>query len=142
MATYDTTIPSSQSVAETFDYLACFSNAAEWDPGVTTGDALQAGSPRVGAVYRLRIPIAGWTATFDYRVMELDRPHTVVLRADHPIARSTDTITVKPSPDGSQVHYHAVLEPRGLFRLFGPVFGRNLQKVGDRAADGLRASLR
>jgi hypothetical protein len=81
-------------------------------------------------------------ATFDYQVIELDRPHRVVLRADHPIARSTDTITVEPSTEGSLVRYHAALEPRGLFRLLGPVFARNLEKIGDRAAAGLHAALR
>ena len=142
MATYDTTVLSSRPAAETFDYLACFSNAAEWDPGVASGEALQEGPPRVGALYRLGIPLIGRTVTFDYRVLELDRPSRVVLRADHPIARSTDTITVEASPNGALVHYHAVLEARGLFRLLGPLFARNLQKIGDRAADGLRAALR
>ncbi len=142
MATYVTSIASGRPAVETFDYLATFSNAAEWDPGVSKGEALQGGPARVGAVYRLGIPLAGWTATFDYRVVELDRPHRVVLRADHPIARSTDTIMVEPSTEGSLVRYHALLQPRGLFRLLGPVFARMLQKIGDRAADGLRASLR
>lgn len=142
MATYDTSIPSSRTAAETFEYLATFSNAAEWDPGVSCGEALQAGPPQVGSVYRLGIPLAGWTATFDYRVVEIHRPRTVVLRADHRLARSTDTITVEPASNGSLVHYHAELEPRGLLCLLGPLVARNLQKIGDRAADGLRAALR
>jgi carbon monoxide dehydrogenase subunit G len=141
MATYDTSIPSTWSVGETFEYVAAFSNAAEWDPGVSRGKALQEGPARMGAVYRLEIPVTGFTATFEYRIVELDRPHKVVLLADHPIAISTDTITVEPSTLGSLVRYHAVLEPRGLFRLLGPLFNRTLRRIGDRAADGLRARL-
>ena len=141
MATYGTTIETTRSPEETFDYLATFSNAAEWDPGVTTGQPLQPGPPRVGAVYRLSIPVAGWTATFDYRVLEIERPHRVVLRAEHPMARSTDTITVEPAGAGAIVRYDAVLEPRGLLRLLGPVMARNFRAIGDRAAGGLRASL-
>jgi uncharacterized protein YndB with AHSA1/START domain len=141
MASYHTTIKSTRSPEEVFDYLATFSNAAEWDPGVATGQPLQPGPPRVGAVYRLGIPVAGWTATFDYRVVDIERPHRVVLRAEHPIARSTDTITVEPAADGAVVHYDAVLEPRGLLRVLAPVAARTFRAIGDRAAAGLRANL-
>ena len=141
MAEYRTTIESSRSPEDAFEYLATFSNAAEWDPGVAAGQALQAGPPRVGAVYRLDIPVAGLTSTFDYRVVELDRPHRVVLRAEHPLARSVDTITVDTGTRGSLVHYHAVLHPRGVLRLFAPAVARRFRAVGDRAASGLRTAL-
>ena len=95
----------------------------------------------MGAVYRLGIPMARWRATFDYRVVEIERPHRVVLRAQHPLACSTDTITVEPGNRGSVVQYDAVLEPRGLFRLFAPLVTRSLKAIGDRAAAGLQATL-
>jgi hypothetical protein len=85
--------------------------------------------------------VAGRTATFDYRVVEIERPHRVVLRAEHPIARSTDTITVEPTTDGAVVHYDAVLEPRGLLRVLAPVLAHTFRSIGDRAAEGLRAKL-
>lgn len=141
MATYRTTIETTRSPDEAFEYLATFSNAAEWDPGVVTGQPLQPGPPRVGAVYRLGIPVAGWTATFDYRVVEIERPHRVVLRAEHPIARSTDTITVEPATNGAVVRYDAVLEPRGLLRVLTPVVARTFGAIGERAAAGLQAAL-
>lgn len=141
MATYRTTIKSTRSPEETFDYLATFSNAAEWDPGVATGEPLQPGPPRKGAAFRLGIPVARWTATFDYRVVEIERPRRVVVRAEHPIARSTDTITVEPTSDGAVVHYEAVLELRGLLRVLAPVATRTFRAIGERAAAGLRANL-
>ena len=137
MASYRTTIESTRSPEEAFE----FSNAAEWDPGVAMGQPLQSGPPELGAVYRLGIPMARWTATFDYRVVEIDRPHRIVLRAEHPLAHSVDTITVKPGIRGSVVRYDAVLEPRGLFRVFAPVVARSFRAIGDRAAAGLRAAL-
>jgi len=141
MATYHVVVDSILSPEDTFDYLSTFSNAVEWDPGVVRGEALQPGSPRVGAVYRLGIPLGGMTATFDYRVTELERPHRVVLRADHPLARSTDTITIEPSATGATVRYDAVLEPKGILRLLAPFVARRFQAVGDRAATGLRSAL-
>ncbi len=141
MARYDATIESAWSMGATFDYLATFSNAAAWDPGVASGEALQPGPPRVGAVYRLGIPLAGRKATLDYQVTAIDRPRRVVLRADHPLVRSTDTITFAPSATGTTVRYDAILEPKGLLRLFAPIVSRHFRAVGDRAVTGLRSAL-
>ena len=43
MARYHATVESRSPAAETFGYLATFSNAAEWDPGVLAGERLDAG---------------------------------------------------------------------------------------------------
>jgi hypothetical protein len=40
MPHYQATVRSARSAPETFDYLATFSNAAHWDPGVTAGEQL------------------------------------------------------------------------------------------------------
>jgi Polyketide cyclase / dehydrase and lipid transport len=141
MATYCATVHSTWRPDDTFDYVATFSNAAEWDPGVARGEALQAGPPQVGSVYRLAIPMGGLTTTFDYRVLEMERPRRVVLRAEHSLAHSTDTITVEPAPDGAVVHYEAVLEPKGLLRPFAPFVTRRFRAIGDRAVAGLRSML-
>ena len=39
MARYRGTVISTRSAEETFDYLADFANAADWDPGTATGRA-------------------------------------------------------------------------------------------------------
>jgi carbon monoxide dehydrogenase subunit G len=142
VAEYHATIETTENQADAFEYLATFSNAADWDPGVASGQPLQAGPPEVGSVYRLRIPLARWKATFDYRIVEIERPLRVVLRADHSLVRSIDTITVEPRAQGSVVKYEAVLEPRGVFRLLSPLVAQQFRAIADRAADGLRAALR
>lgn len=48
MATYEDTIPSSWTADETFGYLAEFSNAEQWDPGVLEGSQLDPGPVRAG----------------------------------------------------------------------------------------------
>jgi hypothetical protein len=45
MARYHATVESRSPAAETFAYLATFSHAAEWDPGVLAGEQLDAGPP-------------------------------------------------------------------------------------------------
>jgi hypothetical protein len=51
MARYYATVESGRSAAETFGYLATFSNAAEWDPGVLAGEQLDPGrsAPAAGS---------------------------------------------------------------------------------------------
>jgi hypothetical protein len=38
MAHYQATVDSQRSAVDTFHYLATFSNAAQWDPGVLAGE--------------------------------------------------------------------------------------------------------
>ena len=113
MTTYRTVIDSPRDRDEVFEYLATFSNAGEWDPGVTGAESLTPGPPDVGSVYRLRVRVAGRDVPFDYRVVSIDRPTRVVLQAEQSGMVSTDTITVERAGAGSQVSYVAVLESRG-----------------------------
>lgn len=141
MTTYRTEIDSPRDRDEVFEYLATFSNAGEWDPGVTGAEPLTPGPPEVGSAYRLHVRVAGRDVPFDYRVVAIDRPSRVVLRAEQSGMVSTDTITVESAGTGSQVGYVAELESRGLLRLAAPLVARSFRKMADRGADGLRRAL-
>jgi hypothetical protein len=141
VALYSTEIQAAKGQDEVFEYMATFSNAREWDPGVVDGETLTPGLPAVGSVYRLGVRLAGRVLRFDYKILELDRPRRVVLQATHGHLVSTDTITVKAAGPGSQVRYVAVLEARGLLRLASPLIGRSFSTMADRGAAGLRATL-
>ena len=52
MATYRAHVTSLRPQAEVFDYMARFSNAAEWDPGVTEATEVDPGAPTLGSTYR------------------------------------------------------------------------------------------
>lgn len=71
MASDDATIETKRSSEETFDYVATFSNAAEWDSGVAAGEALDSGPPGV---------VLGRIATSISSSRSRD-PRRVVLRA-------------------------------------------------------------
>jgi len=141
MATYSTEIVSTWGQEEVFEYLSTFSNAREWDPGVTEGEALNQGPAVVGSVYRLAVRIAGRDVPFDYQVVDIDRPRRVVLQARRAGIVSTDTITVDGGARGSRVSYVAVLEGRGALRLAAPLIGRAFARLADRAAVGLGRAL-
>ena len=143
MATYSAQIEAAGGQDEVFEYLATFSNAHEWDPGVVDGEALTPGPVAVGSVFRLGVRLAGRVVPFEYRIVELDRPRRVVLQATHAHMTSTDTITVEggSAGAGSLVRYAARLEERGVLRLAAPLISRFFSAMADRAAAGLRSTL-
>ncbi len=143
MASYNMTVTSPRAPAEVFAYLARFSNAAEWDPGVVSGCSLaDEEGPRLGSVYRLVVRFGGREVPLDYEVVELVPSYRVVLRADNGLVRSTDTITVTSVPDGGcSVDYQAVLEAKKARAVLGPVLDWAFRRTGDRARAGLLAKL-
>ena len=141
MTTYSTEIESTWGQEEVFEYLSTFSNAREWDPGVTEGESLSTGPAVLGSVYRLAVRIAGRVVPFDYRVVDIDRPRRVVLQARRAGIVSTDTITVQWAGPGSRVRYVAVLDGQGVLRLAAPLIAWVFSRMADRGAAGLRRAL-
>jgi Polyketide cyclase / dehydrase and lipid transport len=157
MAIYEATIPSAWPADDTFWYLATFSNAQEWDPGVLRAEALGPGPVRAGSRFRLTVPFLGRKLALTYQVSEFSRPERrVVLDASSPLLRARDVITVRPggtfslaslgtpatyASQASAVSYHAEVTLRGPLHLLDPVLSRGFGKVGDRAASSLRGVL-
>ncbi|HEX9064748.1 MAG TPA: SRPBCC family protein [Streptosporangiaceae bacterium] len=145
MAIYEATIPSAWPADDTFGYLAVFSHAEEWDPGVLSGEALDPGPVRPGSRFRLVVPFLGRNLPLTYQVTEFSSAERrVVLDATSTLLRARDVITVLPASAGGQataVSYQAEVTLRGPLRLLDPVLTKGFGKVGDRAANGLRARL-
>jgi hypothetical protein len=140
MATYRTSIVSSRPQPDLFAYMARFSNAQEWDPGVSGAEELSPGPPALGSTYRLRVRSLGRSVALDYRIIEFTDPRRVVLRTENHVLCSTDVIEVQPGPgDGSTLTYAATLTLKGLLSPFSALLGRSFRHLGDRAAGGLRA---
>jgi hypothetical protein len=142
MATYRAHVTSLRPQAEVFDYMARFSNAAEWDPGVTEATEVDPGAPTLGSTYRLMVRAFGRAVPLEYRIAEFDRPHRVVLSAENAMVRSTDVIEVSAGPGGgSTLIYDATLGLKGAAALLTPLLGLSFRRIGDRAIVGLRTAL-
>jgi hypothetical protein len=142
MATYRMSVSSPRPPADVFAYMARFSNAALWDPGVAAAEDFTAGPPAFGSTYRLQVRFLGLTVPLEYRIEEIDAPKRVVLQAENSQFRSTDRIEVAEASDGgSTVAYEATLTPKGIAAAFSPLMGVVFRRIGDRAAVGLRAAL-
>jgi len=142
MARYRGTVVSTRSAEETFDYMADFANAAEWDPGTATAERLDDGPVGLGATFRLGVRVGSRVTPLDYRIVSYDRPHRVVLLGESDTIRSEDTMTVTPAADGRSIlTYDADLSLKGSFALVNPVLPLFFDRIGDKGVGGLRATL-
>ena len=99
---------------------------------------------------RLASALRGW-AHLRYEITEFERPYKVTVRAENGSTISEDTITFTTTDrrevDGvevgsqTEVRYDADLRLKGAFRVLDPVIGLLFNRIGDRAAGGLRAAL-
>lgn len=141
MARYKATVQSPCPPAETFAYLATFSNAVDWDPGVLDGEQLDPGPVRTGTRFRLVVPFLGRRLPLTYRVISYQQNHEVALTAANGLLHATDTITVISGADGSTVSYEAEVRLRGPLRVLGPLLRPGFRAVAGRAAAGLAHAL-
>lgn len=141
MAHYQATVESRSPAAETFGYLATFSNAAEWDPGVLAGEQVDAGPVREGSRFRLQVPFLRARMSLTYQVISFVPDREVLLHATNALLQSTDRIVVTGTPDGSMVSYDAEVRLRGPLKLLDPLLRPGFRAVAGRAAAGLTDAL-
>lgn len=142
MANYTETVPSARSQAESFEYMARFSNVSEWDPNCESARDLQEGGPLgVGSRFDLDFKMLGRTTELHYEIVEYDAPRRVVLTAKTGTFSSRDEITVEPRDGGSAVTYDATVSLNGPFKLFEPLMALGFGRAGKQAGEGLRRKL-
>jgi hypothetical protein len=129
-------------LSETFAYLSRFSSAAEWDPGVSSARMVTPEPVGLGSVFALDAVFLGNTVPLRYEITDFDPPHRVVLAAENASVKSTDEVTfTSDSSGGTVLQYDADLALQGVARLAAPIFALAFRRIGDRASEGLLATL-
>lgn len=141
MAHFVARIPVSLPRPAAFSYLGRFDRAAEWDPGVESGEMVTDEPVGVGSRFRLVSRFLGRRVPLVYEIVEFENDQRIVLRAENGSVRSVDTITFEDDGEGSLVVYDARLDAKGFGRLADPLLGIVFHRIGDRAAASLRARL-
>lgn len=141
MATYRATVYSPKGLEETFEYMADFSNAAEWDENTVSSKCLNGDPLREGARYEVVTGFAGRELTLTYETTEFKPGSKVVLSSGTALAELEDVISFTARGDGTEITYEANVSPKGLARILDPVFGLLFKPVGDRAAESMRRTL-
>jgi len=136
------TVTVDRSLPEVFAYLSDFTTTTEWDPGTvrTTRDS---GDGGVGTRYLNVSTFLGRETEITYVVTEHEPPTRLMLRGENRTVVAHDTMTLTPDAGGgTQVTYRATFTFKGWVRLLAPITAPAFRRLGDKAADGLRAALR
>jgi carbon monoxide dehydrogenase subunit G len=141
MARYVDAIDVPVPIQEAFDYLADFSRTADWDPGVSEAERLDAGPIGRGSRFRVVISFLGQSLPIEYEIETFERPKRLVLRGGDDTFQSIDEITFVPRGRGTRITYEARLVLAGIRRLADPLLDVVFQRIGQRGARGLRQGL-
>lgn len=142
MARYVTTQPTTWSPDTAFDWMADLRHLSLWDPSIEDSQQVEGDGPAVGAEYDVTVRAAGGSRTMRYRIVDLDRAaRTLTAESRTAVLRSDDRIRVDPTSTGAEVTYDADLVLHTPLKPFDPVLKVAFDRMGDKAADGLRRAL-
>ena len=141
MAKYTVSVESSKSVEEAFAYMADLRNFANWDPGVLTVTQVAGDGAGLGSSFDVAVKSIGGGTVLRYETLEYDEPGNLLVEARNSKFTSIDRITVVAKDEGSIVTYAAELLLNGCLSPLNPLLGLVFNRIGDRAAAGLRRVL-
>jgi hypothetical protein len=141
MAKYTVSVESSKSVEEAFAYMADLRNFANWDPGVLTVTQVAGDGAGLGSSFDVAVKSVGGGTVLRYETVEYDEPGNLLVEARNSKFTSIDRITVVAKDEGSIVTYAAELLLNGCLSPLNPLLGLVFNRIGDRAAAGLRRVL-
>ena len=142
MARYAATVETAWNREIAFAYLADFATISDWDPGVARSRRLSDDPLTVGARFEVTTSYLGREATLIYETIEIERPHSVLLRAEAGSFTSLDEMTFDERPGGGTlVSYDADLAMKGLAKAGELPMRLAFRRIGDAARDGLRRRL-
>jgi carbon monoxide dehydrogenase subunit G len=143
MARFTTDIDVALPAAEVFAYLADFSNAQDWDPGVATAVRLDDGPVTVGSRFALDLAVGSSTQRWTYVTEVHEVPTRVRFATSGRFAEGADDIGVVARGDGAcTIEWDARFGFTGLGRLIDPLFQLAFNRIAGKAVDGLRRKMR
>lgn len=135
------TVTTDAPISVAFDYLSDFTNSTEWDAG-TVKTTLNSGTGGVGTSYHNVSSFLGKETELTYVVEEFVKDAVYGLRGENKTVVAHDTMTFTATPTGgTEVHYKAVFEFKGIARFAVPFLGPAFRKLGDGAEKGMHDAL-
>lgn len=138
---YEQDIEVERDPAEVFAYVADFSRASEWDPGIEESRRLSDGPTSKGSRFELIARFRGNRQRFEYVVTDYVDGRRIALHGEGGKAVSDDTISVEAKDGGTRLTYTADIRLKGAYRLFEPLLRRTFARMGDDALAGLETHL-
>ncbi|MCB1288992.1 MAG: SRPBCC family protein [Mycobacterium sp.] len=136
-----TKVRTARTPQKAFAYMADLRNFTEWDPGVKAVKQVEGSGGGLDAVFDVTVAGPVLDLTLRYVTEEHDTPRNLLVVARSFIFTSIDRITVEPDGTGSIVTYDADLRLNGPLRIGDLGLRLVFDRIGDRAAAGLRRVL-
>lgn len=128
-------------IGEVFAYTADFSNVADWDPGVSEASQVGGGPIGKGTLFNVTAKFGASEIPMVYEITEYEAEHKVVLVGTSDTLDAVDEIIFSERPAGTVVEYIADLTFKNWFRHVAPLARPLMNRVGERALDGLVETL-
>ena len=141
MPHYTTSVRTSWSATQAFEYLSDLEHFADWDPGVKRSVQVLGSGAGLGSAYDVTVAGAGRDITMRYETVAFEPSRRIEVRAETATLLSVDVMTFVEDATGCVATYDADLSLKGPLRLVNPVLGLVFNRIGDRAAVGLRRAL-
>jgi hypothetical protein len=116
-------------------------NFASWDPGVLTVTQVAGDGGGPESIFDVAVKSVSGGTVLRYETVEYDEPGNLLVEARNSKFTSIDRITVVAKGEGSIVTYSAELLLNGCLSPLNPLLGLVFNRIGDRAAVGLRRVL-
>ena len=127
---------------ESFAYVADFTTAAEWDPGIVESRRVGEGPVGAGSRFEVVALFRGKRVPFTYEVTAFEAGSRIVLSGEGERATSVDEITFEATPaGGTRITYVADLRFKGALRVVEPFLGGAIRTMGAKALAGLQVAL-
>jgi carbon monoxide dehydrogenase subunit G len=133
----ETSLPLDQS----FAFVADFSNAELWDPGVASSERSNPGPVGIGARYLLGVRLRGRAVPMEYEIAVFEPSRRVVLKGTGSGVAAVDDIRFEAVGTGTRIDYVADIRLRGFMRLAAPFSGGALARISRDARDGMQRTL-
>jgi dehydrogenase/reductase SDR family member 12 len=124
-----------------FDYVADFSNAAEWDPTIDASRRLDAGPIGLGSRFEVTIRMGPVPLRLVYEIVTYEPSARVVLATTSRVLRGRDDVRIERDGDRTTILWDAQFGLAGPGRLLDPLIRPGFAKVAGDAAEGLRRTL-
>ena len=121
-----------------FDYVADQSNEPQYNPQMVRAEKITPGPVGRGTRFRSAVASMGRTAEMLIECTAYDRPKLLATTTTMAQADISYTLTFEPAPAGTRMRWSGQVQPKGAFRLLGPVITR----VGIRQEERIWASLK
>ncbi|KQS66803.1 SRPBCC family protein [Modestobacter sp. Leaf380] len=141
MPSVERTFTVQRPLEEVVEYLADFSHAEEWDPGTKTCTRTDGLPLAVGARWHNVSEFLGRETELEYRLERWEPDHLVFV-GENTTATSTDDLTfTAPTPQTTEIRYHADFDFHGLAALAGPLLKPALATLADETEEQMTRTL-